>query len=272
MTRFTKQGKVKDQSTNMKFSHLLLSIEERIAILKLNRPKSLNALNQEMIKELNHAVEWLDNNDEVRVIIITGEGEKSFVAGADISEFIDFNKQQGRELSANGHNILFNRIAGAKKPFIAAINGFALGGGLELAMSCHVRLASNRAKMGLPEASLGVIPGYGGTQRLIQLVGKGKALELMFSAKMLDPEAAEKYGLINAVCEHESLMDEARKMAKSFIKNSGDAQAAIIRVVNSTLEGGKGFKAEIQEFGDRFESAEFAEGTAAFMEKRKPTF
>lgn len=272
MKRFTKQGKVKDQSTNMKFSHLLLSIEERIAILKLNRPKSLNALNQEMIKDLNEAVKLLENDNDVRVIIITGEGEKSFVAGADISEFIDFNKEQGRELSANGHNTLFNRIAGSKKPFIAAINGFALGGGLELAMSCHIRIASNRAKMGLPEASLGVIPGYGGTQRLIQLVGKGRALEMMFSAKMLDSETAEKYGLINKSCDHESLMNDAIKMAKSFIKNSGDAQAAIIRVVNTTMEGGEGFKAEIKEFGERFESAEFAEGTAAFMEKRKPTF
>jgi enoyl-CoA hydratase len=256
----------------MKFSHLILSIEERIAILKMNRPKALNALNQEMIKELNQAVEWLDNNNDVRVIIITGEGEKSFVAGADISEFINFDKEQGRELSATGHNLLFNRISGSKKPFIAAINGFALGGGLELAMSCHIRLASNKAKMGLPESSLGVIPGYGGTQRLIQLVGKGKALEMMFSAKMIDAKTAEKYGLINASCEHESLMGDAIIMAKSFIKNSGDAQAAIIRVVNTSLEGGEGFKAEIKEFGERFGSAEFAEGTAAFMEKRKPTF
>lgn len=256
----------------MNFTHLILSIEERIAILKLNRPKALNALNREMIKELNEAIEWLDENKDVRVVIITGQGEKSFVAGADISEFMNFNKDQGRRLSLDGHNLLFNKIASSKKPYIAAINGFALGGGLELAMACHVRIGSSSARMGLPESSLGVIPGYGGTQRLIQLIGKGRALEMMFSAKMIDSETAEKYGFLNSVCGPESLMEEAIKMAKSFIKNSGDAQAAIIRVVNTTTEGGTGFDAEIKEFGDRFGSAEFAEGTSAFMEKRKPTF
>ena len=170
----------------MKFSHLNLVIQDRIATLKLNRPKALNALNKKMIFELNQAVEFLDENDEVRVIIITGEGEKSFVAGADITEFKDFNKEEGRALSAVGHTSLFNRISKASKPYIAAINGFALGGGLELAMACHIRIASTHAKMGLPESSLGVIPGYGGTQRLVQLIGKGKALEMMFSAKMID--------------------------------------------------------------------------------------
>ena len=145
----------------MKFSHLNLVIQDRIATLKLNRPKALNALNKKMIFELNQAVEFLDENDEVRVVIITGEGEKSFVAGADITEFKDFNKEEGRALSAVGHTSLFNRISKASKPYIAAINGFALGGGLELAMACHIRIASTHAKMGLPESSLGVIPGYG---------------------------------------------------------------------------------------------------------------
>ena len=139
-------------------------------------------------------------------------------------------------------------------------------------MACHVRIASATAKMGLPESSLGVIPGYGGTQRLVQLIGKGKALEMMFSAKMIDSDTAEKYGLVNKVCDPEALMTESLKMANSFIKNSGDAQAAIIRVVNSTLEGGQGFDSEIKEFGERFGSAEFAEGTKAFIEKRKPNF
>jgi enoyl-CoA hydratase len=208
----------------------------------------------------------------VRVIIITGEGEKSFVAGADITEFKDFNKEEGRALSAVGHTSLFNRISKASKPYIAAINGFALGGGLELAMACHIRIASTHAKMGLPESSLGVIPGYGGTQRLVQLIGKGKALEMMFSAKMIDSETAEKCGLVNKVCEPEALMMESLEMANSFIKNSGGAQAAIIRVVNTTLEGGQGFDSEIKEFGDRFGAEEFAEGTKAFIEKRKPNF
>jgi enoyl-CoA hydratase len=256
----------------MKFSHLNLVIQDRIATLKLNRPKALNALNKKMIFELNQAVEFLDENDEVRVVIITGEGEKSFVAGADITEFKDFNKEEGRALSAVGHTSLFNRISKASKPYIAAINGFALGGGLELAMACHIRIASTHAKMGLPESSLGVIPGYGGTQRLVQLIGKGKALEMMFSAKMIDSETAEKCGLVNKVCEPEALMMESLEMANSFIKNSGGAQAAIIRVVNTTLEGGQGFDSEIKEFGDRFGAEEFAEGTKAFIEKRKPNF
>jgi enoyl-CoA hydratase len=256
----------------MKFSHLNLFIQDRIATLKLNRPKALNALNKEMIKELHRAVEFLDENNDVRVVILTGEGEKSFVAGADIMEFKDFNKEEGRALSVTGHTSLFNRISNATKPYIAAINGFALGGGLELAMACHVRIASATAKMGLPESSLGVIPGYGGTQRLVQLIGKGKALEMMFSAKMIGSDTAEKYGLVNKVCDPEALMVESVKMANSFIKNSGAAQAAIIRVVNSTLEGGQGFDSEIKEFGERFGSAEFAEGTKAFIEKRKPNF
>jgi enoyl-CoA hydratase len=165
-----------------------------------------------------------------------------------------------------------NRIAQARKPYIAAINGFALGGGLELAMACHVRLASSSARMGLPEASLGVIPGYGGTQRLVQLVGKGRALEMMFSASMIDAAKAETWGLVNAVHEPDQLLEAAEAMARQFIKASGDAQTAIIRTVNAATEGGPGFAAEIEEFGARFATAEFTEGTTAFLEKRKPSF
>jgi enoyl-CoA hydratase len=168
--------------------------------------------------------------------------------------------------------LLFNRIAQARKPYLAAINGFALGGGLELAMACHLRLASTTARMGLPEASLGVIPGYGGTQRLVQLVGKGRALEMMLSAGMIDAAKAESWGLVNSVHEPDQLLEAAEAMARQLIKASGDAQAAILRTVNVATEGGPGFDAEVREFGARFGSAEFVEGTTAFLDKRKPSF
>ncbi|KRP06299.1 MAG: enoyl-CoA hydratase, partial [Cryomorphaceae bacterium BACL18 MAG-120507-bin74] len=189
-----------------------------------------------------------------------------------IAEFAGYSPEEGKALAQRGHDLLFNRIAQARKPYIAAINGFALGGGLELAMACHVRLASSSARMGLPEASLGVIPGYGGTQRLVQLVGKGRALEMMFSASMIDAAKAEAWGLVNAVHEPDQLLEAAEAMARQFIKASGDAQAAIIRTVNAATEGGSGFATEIEEFGTRFATAEFTEGTTAFLEKRKPSF
>ena len=256
----------------MQYTNIISTTVNGVNTILINRPKKLNALNSDTINELQVAMSRANEDKDIKIVILSGSGEKAFVAGADISEFADFDVEEGKYLAADGQHKLFDFIETLSIPVIAAVNGFALGGGLELAMACHFRIASDNAKMGLPEASLGVIPGYGGTQRLIQLVGKGRALEMMFSAKMLDSETAEKYGLINKSCDHESLMNDAIKMAKSFIKNSGDAQAAIIKVVNTTMEGGEGFKAEIKEFGERFESAEFAEGTAAFIEKRKPTF
>jgi len=253
-------------------SSVRLEVRDRVAFLTIDRPEALNALNAPTIQALHEQVEALDANDDVRVVVVTGAGPKSFVAGGDIAEFASYSPEEGKALAQRGHELLFNRIAQARKPYIAAINGFALGGGLELAMSCHVRLASFTARMGLPEASLGVIPGYGGTQRLVQLVGKGRALEMMFSAGMIDAAKAESWGLVNAVHEAEQLLGAAEAMARQFIKASGDAQAAIIRTVNVATEGGPGFATEIEEFGARFATAEFTEGTTAFLEKRKPSF
>ncbi|MEY3928028.1 MAG: hypothetical protein RJA97_1035, partial [Bacteroidota bacterium] len=177
-------------------SSVRLEVRDRVAFLTIDRPEALNALNAPTIQALHEQVVALDANDEVRVVVLTGAGPKSFVAGADIAEFANYGPEEGTALAQRGHDVLFNRIAQARKPYIAAVNGFALGGGLELAMACHVRLASSSARLGLPEASLGVIPGYGGTQRLAQLVGKGRALEMMFSASMIDAAKAEAWGLV----------------------------------------------------------------------------
>jgi enoyl-CoA hydratase len=260
------------QFTTMEFPNLHLAIANRVATLTIDRQKALNALNKEVIQSLHDAVEWLDLQDDVRVVILTGAGEKSFVAGADIAEFSSFDAAQGEALSVTGHQLLFDRIAAAKKPYIAAINGFALGGGLELAMACHVRIAADSARLGLPETSLGLIPGYGGTQRLVQLVGKGRAMEMMLSAGMLDAATAERYGLVNQVVAAGELLDAAQSMAAKFLKNSGQAHTAVIQAVNAATEGGPGFAAEQELFGKCFTTADFAEGTTAFLEKRKPSF
>ena len=249
-----------------------LHVEDRIATLTITRPKALNALNTAVINALHKHVVDLDGRDDVRVVLLTGEGEKSLVAGADIAEFATHNQQEGQALAQRGQDLLFTRIANAKKIYIAAINGFALGGGLELALSCHVRVASDNAKMGLPETSLGVIPGYGGTQRLAQCIGKGRAMDMMLSAKMIDAETALAWGLVNAVSTQDELMAEAKSRAKGYLRNSGDAQAAVIRAVNAGLDHKGGYDTEIVEFGKRFTSKEFVEGTEAFLDKRRPSF
>jgi len=250
-----------------------LTVADGIATLVINRPKQLNALNKQTLSEINEAFESMRENDAVKVVVMTGSGEKAFVAGADIKEFADFSGVEGSELAKTGHLTVFNVIEEFSKPVIAAINGFALGGGLELAMAAHVRIASDNARMGLPETSLGVIPGYGGTQRLPQLIGKGRALEMIFSAKMIDASTALNYGLVNAVVPQEALQATAEKMAQDFMKNSIVAMGYAIEAVNAgMLEGAIGYDVEVQAFGDCFETADFKEGTAAFLEKRKPQF
>lgn len=250
-----------------------LTVADGIATLVINRPKQLNALNKQTLSEINEAFESMRENDAVKVVVMTGSGEKAFVAGADIKEFADFSGVEGSELAKTGHLTVFNVIEEFSKPVIAAINGFALGGGLELAMAAHVRIASDNARMGLPETSLGVIPGYGGTQRLPQLIGKGRALEMIFSAKMIDASTALNYGLVNAVVPQEVLQATAEKMAQDFMKNSIVAMGYAIEAVNAgMLEGAIGYDVEVQAFGDCFETADFKEGTAAFLEKRKPQF
>ena len=250
-----------------------LTVNEGIATLVINRPKQLNALNKQTLAEISEAFESMRNDDGVKVVIMTGAGEKAFVAGADIKEFANFSGVQGSELAKTGHMTVFNSIEEFSKPVMAAINGFALGGGLELAMAAHVRIASDNARMGLPETSLGVIPGYGGTQRLPQLIGKGRALEMIFSAKMIDAATALNYGLVNAVVPQEALQATAENMALGFMKNSIVAMGYAVEAVNAgMLEGAIGYDVEVQAFGDCFETADFKEGTKAFLEKRKPEF
>ena len=242
-------------------------------MITINRPSQLNALNKETIQELHTALDVANEDAKTGVIILTGSGEKAFVAGADIKEFADFSVEQGGELAQKGQELLFDFVANLSTPVIAAINGFALGGGLELAMASHIRVASTNAKMGLPEVSLGVIPGYGGTQRLAQLIGRGKANEIVFTAGMLTAEEGLKWGLVNHVVEQADLLAKAEEIASKILNNSASAIASAIRSINANFEDGvNGFEVEIAEFGKCFGTADFKEGTVAFLEKRKPSF
>lgn len=257
----------------MSYKNIIYKSENHIAYITINRPDKLNALNKATISELNKAFTEANFDSNIRVIILTGAGEKAFVAGADISEFASFSIEEGKSLSKQGHDLLFNLVENLNTPVIAAVNGFALGGGLELAMSCHIRVASDNAKMGLPEVSLGVIPGYGGTQRLAQLVGKGKAFELIFTAGMMKADEALNYGLVNYCVSQTELISKCESIAQQIIKNSPSAIGSAIRAVNAGFKDSvDGFEAEVTEFGKCFGTADFTEGTKAFLEKRKPEF
>lgn len=253
------------------FENIILESDDKITTIKINRPQSLNALNSQTIKELSAALSEVESDKNCRVIIITGSGEKSFVAGADIKEFSDFNAEKAEELARNGQNSLFDKIENLSKPVIAAVNGFALGGGLELAMSCHIRYASDNAKLGLPEVTLGLIPGYGGTQRLPKLVGKGLANELIFSAKMITATRAKEIGLVNEVYPQDELLAKAKELASQIAKNSPMGISRAIKAVNLS-DTDKGYDTEIKSFGELFELDDKKEGVAAFLEKRKPEF
>lgn len=255
------------------YNNIFTDQNGHILRITINRPKQMNALNKDTIEELHTALKSANDDNSIGVVILTGSEDKAFVAGADIKEFADFSIAQGGELAMKGQEILFTFIEKMSKPVIAAVNGFALGGGLELAMASHIRIASSNARMGLPEVSLGVIPGYGGTQRLAQLVGKGKANEMVFTAGMIKADDALSWGLVNYVVEPEELMEKAEGIANKILNNSGTAIAAAIRSVNAGFEDGiNGFDVEIEEFGKSFGSADFKEGTTAFLEKRKPNF
>ncbi len=257
----------------MNYENILIEVDAYLATVFINRPKKLNALNKETIAELNNAFAELEADEEVRVIILTGSGDKAFVAGADISEFSDFNVSQGEALARKGQELLFDFIENLSIPVIAAVNGFALGGGLELAMASHFRVASDNAKMGLPEVSLGVIPGYGGTQRLPQLVGKGKAMEMIMTAGMITAEEAKNHGLVNYVVPQEELLVFCEKLADKISNNSSTAISAAIKAINANFKDGiNGFEVEKNEFGNCFGTEDFEEGTTAFLEKRKPDF
>lgn len=257
----------------MDYQNILIKKNESVQIITINRPKQLNALNKQTINELNTAILKAEKDASVRVIVITGAGEKAFIAGADIKEFASFSKEEGKKLSKEGHQKLFNLIEKLSKPVIAAVNGFALGGGLELAMAAHIRVASENALLGLPEVSLGVIPGYGGTQRLAQLAGKGKAMELITTASMISSKEALKIGLVNHVVDQTELMPFCLKIAGKICKNSPNAIQNAINAINANYANGTdGFETEIEAFGNCFGTKEFIEGTSAFLEKRKPNF
>ena len=257
----------------MRFNTLLVHLENDISIITIDRPKKLNALNKETISELHHAIKEADANKNVRAIILTGNGEKAFVAGADISEFADFDVQQAAQLSREGQMLLFDFIENLSTPVIAAVNGFTLGGGLELAMAAHFRVASDNARMGLPEVSLGVIPGYGGTQRLAQLIGKGRALEMIMTAQMIDALKAEQWGLVNAVTSQEELIPYCISLAEKIKRNGPLAISAAIKSVNANFDKSiNGYDVEISEFAKCFGTKDFKEGTTAFLDKRKANF
>jgi len=257
----------------MRYNNILSENNGGLTTITINRPNKLNALNKETIQELHDAFDDAEQDKNIKVIIITGSGEKAFVAGADISEFANFDVKKGGKLSGKGQELLFNFVENLSTPVIAAVNGFALGGGLELAMACHFRVASDNAKMGLPEVSLGVIPGYGGTQRLPQLVGKGRAMEMVMTAGMIDAQTALNYGLVNHVTSQEELIPLVEKIASKIMRNSSVAIKGAIKAINANYtDGVDGFKVEIKQFGKCFGTEDFTEGTTAFLQKRKADF
>lgn len=257
----------------MKFKNILIAIDKNIALVTINRPKKLNALNKQTLADLHEAFTQLLSMDSVRAIVLTGSGQKAFVAGADISEFHSYNSHQGNDLSTQGQHLVFDFLEQSPKPIIAAINGYALGGGLELAMACHIRIAAHSAKMGLPETTLGLIPGYGGTQRLPQLVGKGIALEMILTAGMIDAERALQAGLVNHVTSLDQLLNLSFSIAEKIIKNSPNAISKAIEAINAGYKSGvDGYQTEIDAFSSCFDTNDFKTGTEAFMNKRTPKF
>ncbi len=254
------------------YTTILTGIEEGIFTITINRPDKLNALNKDVFTDLSNAVDEINNNPAVRSAVITGAGPKAFVAGADISEFNGLNKDAAMALAKRGQDIFF-KIENSSKPIIAAVNGFALGGGCELAMACHFRIASTNAKFGQPEVNLGLIPGYGGTQRLTQLVGKGRAVELLISAAMIDADTALRYGLVNYVTEPDALINKAYSVLQLINSKAPVAIARCISTANTVFNNTKnGFEEEVKAFGDCFDTEDMKEGTTAFLEKRKAVF
>lgn len=257
----------------MEYQNLLTELKENILYVTINRPLKLNALNRQTLQELAELVTYVNTSPEVLGVLLTGSGEKAFVAGADISEFADFDIQQGEQLARDGQTAVFDAIENSSKPFVAAINGFALGGGLELAMACHLRIAAEGAKLGLPEVTLGLIPGYGGTQRLTQLVGKGRAFEIIATADMITADKAAQIGLVNEVVPATELLGTAERLLGKIKQRAPLAIANAITAVNAAVNGGEnGYEIEIKAFADCFGTADFKEGVSAFLEKRKPLF
>jgi enoyl-CoA hydratase len=254
------------------YTTLLTALEHGIFTITINRPDKLNALNKTVMAELDAAMDEVYSNADIRSVIITGAGPKAFVAGADISEFTGLSKAEGMALAKKGQDV-FAKIEHAPKPVVAAVNGFALGGGCELAMACHFRLAAENAKFGQPEVNLGLIPGYGGTQRLVQLVGKGKAMELLLTAHLIDANEALQYGLVNHVTTADSLLERTRDILQIIQSKAPLAVAKCISSANAVFDETKdGYTEEINGFGECFDTQDMKEGASAFLEKRKPQF
>lgn len=248
-------------------------IENNTLLITINRPDKLNALNRRTIDDLHEILVEAEQNKDVKSIIIKGAGDKAFVAGADIAEFANYSVEEGKQMSSQGHFKIFNFLENFSKPTIAAIQGFALGGGLELALACHIRVAAENSKLGFPEVGLGVIPGYGGTQRLAHLVGKGKAFEMILTGEMIDAQEAYQWGLVNYVVPSTELLNKCLSLTKKISTKSPTAIAAAIRAINAGYNPQlNGYEVEIEEFGKSFGTADFQEGVRAFLEKRKPNF
>lgn len=260
-------------STSCPYQHLAVEVAERVATVTISRPEALNALNSKLLDELKSAFESLEADVQVRVVIVTGSGDKAFVAGADIAEMKDMTPMQARQFSRKGQALMF-LIENLRKPVIAAINGYALGGGCELAMACDIRIASDKARFGQPEVGLGIPPGFGGTQRLPRLVGEGMAKMLIFTGKMIDAQTAEKIGLVDMVVPHGELMDRAREVARSIAEKAAPAvlmaKDAIRRGLDVDLSTGCSYETEV--FALCFATSHQKEGMSAFLEKRKPRF
>lgn len=254
------------------YETILDTLENGILTITINRPDKLNALNKQVFADLNRVLDEVYGNPEIQSAIITGSGAKAFVAGADISEFAGLSVEESRILSKSGQDSFF-RIENCPKPIIACVNGFALGGGCELAMSCHFRIASENAKFGQPEVNLGLIPGYGGTQRLVQLIGKGRAMELLMSGGMIDAAAALQYGLVNYVVPQEELLAKARSILELINTKAPVAVAKVVEAANAVFdESRNGYATEVDAFAYCFGTADRKEGTTAFLEKRKAVF
>lgn len=255
------------------YQTIKVDLNEGICVITINRPEKMNALNKDVIKELGKALDDVYTNSIIKSAILTGAGEKAFVAGADISEFTDLDSNGGMSLAKTGQDLVFSKIEQSPKPIVAAVNGFALGGGCELAMACHFRIASENARFGQPEVSLGLIPGYGGTQRLVQLIGKGKAMELLMTGNMIKAEEAKNLGLVNHVVPITELLDKAKEMLTLIQSKAPLAISKIIRLVNEAATvSSTGLENEIKSFGECFGTEDKVEGTKAFLEKRAPVF
>ena len=252
------------------YQTLLTSLDAGIFIITINRPDKLNALNKDVMNDLDKVMEEVQDDPAIKGVIITGSGQKGFVAGADIAEFLGLSSDEGKALAKRGQDIFF-KIENCNKPIIAAVNGFALGGGCELAMACHFRIAAENAKFGQPEVNLGLIPGYGGTQRLVHLIGKGRALELLMTGNMIDAQTALQYGLVNHVTSQEELLNKAKSILEVITTKAPLAIAHCITAANVAYSE-DGYQKELEAFGRSFETEDMKEGTAAFLEKRKPVF